>query len=168
MNSNRIFYGTILWALLMFFVIHFLHFPGSLPDFREASGGGALFDNAIAYTPQEVYQRLDAFGERGRDNYLFRNLTVDMLLPLSLFPFLYLWMRRSTQNLGSVSLRHGFLALPWIYLIFDIIENLIVVALIRQFPMEMPSLASVLPYVTLLKRLGVFSSLIIALTRLSF
>ncbi len=168
MNSNKVFYGSLLWALLMFFVIHFLHFPGSLPDFREASGGGALFDNAIAFTPEEVYQRLEAFGESGRDNYLFRNLTVDILLPLSLFPFFYLWMRRSTQGLRSAFLRRVLLALPWVYLVFDIVENLIVVALIRQFPLEMPGLASMLPYVTLLKRLGVFASLAILLIRLSF
>lgn len=168
MNSSRVFYGSLFWALLVFICVHFLHFPGSLPDFREASGGGTLFDNDIAWTPEELYQRLGSFGERGRDNYVFRNLTVDMLLPLSLFPFLYLWMRRSIRDLESIPLRQGLLALPWAYLLFDVIENLIVLALILNFPLQMPILVAVLPYATLLKRLGVFASLIILLTRLSF
>jgi hypothetical protein len=160
MNSNKVFYASLVWALLMFFVIHFLKFPGSVPDFREASGGGALLDNSVEFSSDGVYQRLESIGDEGRANYRFRNLTIDLLLPLSLFTFLFLWMRRSTERfLSRPRMRGLLLALPLVYLVFDFIENFLVIVLIEHYPARVDSLASMLAYITILKRIGVFSSL---------
>ncbi|HYX35096.1 MAG TPA: hypothetical protein VE954_18520 [Oligoflexus sp.] len=160
MNSNKIFYASLIWALLMFFAIHFLKFPGSVPDFEEASGGGALFDNAMEFSADGIYQRLESFGDKGRENYRFRNLSTDLILPLSLFPFLFLWMRRSTERfMSKPAIRRLLLSLPLMYVVFDFIENVLVVVLIDHYPQHFDGLASTLAYVTILKRLGVFSSL---------
>jgi hypothetical protein len=34
----------------------------SVPDFREARGGGALLDNSAEFSSDGVYQRLDSIG----------------------------------------------------------------------------------------------------------
>lgn len=77
------------------FSVHALDFPGSVPNFRNRSGGGILLDIKPAFSEAGVYERLDSYGEEGRRIYSFRNATVDVVLPLSLLPFLFLFMRFS-------------------------------------------------------------------------
>ena len=89
MRTHRTFFIALAWASLMAFVVHFLDFPGSVPNFREVSGGGTLLDALPAFTPDETYQRLAAYGEAGRQNYSLRDVTVDVLLPPSVLPFCF-------------------------------------------------------------------------------
>jgi len=89
MRNGKIVAMAFVWAALVVFVVHFVDFPGSVPNFRDVSGGGTLLDASPAFTADGVYQRLAAHGEEGRQNYSFRNITVDILLPLSVLPFLF-------------------------------------------------------------------------------
>lgn len=101
-----------------------------------------------------MYQRLAAYGEAGRQNYTFRNLTVDLILPLSVLPFLVLLMARAfAADVGAA--RHlWWLAIPVIYVLFDFAENALVLSLIAQYPTRLDVLAASLPYVTVIKRLA--------------
>jgi len=94
MRTRKAFVIAGFWAFLVVVAVHFLQFPGSGPDFNRASGGGVLLDASPAFTPDGIYERLDGYGETGRQNYSFRNVTVDVLLPMSVFPFLFLLIRR--------------------------------------------------------------------------
>jgi hypothetical protein len=85
MTTQKTFVIAGVWALLVVLAVHFLQFPGSVPDFTRASGGGVLLDASPAFTPDATFERLAAYGEAGRQNYSFRNVTVDVLLPLSVF-----------------------------------------------------------------------------------
>src|SRR5687768_4109014 len=67
-------------AMLVFLAVHFLNFPGSVPDFRRASGGGTLLDMTPEFSEDPLYARLTGYGEAGRANYSFRNVTTDVLL----------------------------------------------------------------------------------------
>src|SRR4051794_13389981 len=100
MRSPKIFLLTLLWAALIVVAVHFLDFRGSVPNFTHVSGGGALLDALPAFTADEVYARLTGYGEQGRQNYSFRNVTVDVLLPLSVLPFLFLLALRASTSLS--------------------------------------------------------------------
>src|SRR5829696_9766289 len=89
---------ALVWAVVVVLAVHLVRFSGSVPDFVALSGGGVLLDAAPAFTPDDTYQRLTDYGEAGRSNYAFRNITVDVVLPLSVLPFLFLLMRRALAN----------------------------------------------------------------------
>ncbi len=42
-----------------------LKLPGSVPDFREASGGGDLLDNSVEFSVHEIYTRLEQKTRKG-------------------------------------------------------------------------------------------------------
>lgn len=141
---------------------------GSVPDFTRASGGGTLLDAIPAFTTDDVYQRLDGYENAGRENYAFRNLSVDILLPLSVFPFAFLLARRAAAPFGRETLvRASILALPFAYVILDLVENAAVLGLLAAYPERVRLLAVGLPYATILKRAASLLALVVPLTLLA-
>jgi hypothetical protein len=140
-------------AMVVFVAVHFVSFPGSVPDFRRASGGGTLLDMTPEFSEDALYGRLNAYGAEGRSNYAFRNVTADVLLPLALLPFLFLLMRAALDRV-ALPRTAGllFLAAPVLYVVFDLVENGAVLVLLTNFPARMHLLSAVLPYLTVIKR----------------
>jgi hypothetical protein len=153
MTKSNAFVVAGVWAFVVVIAVHFLQFPGSVPDFSRASGGGILLDASAAFTPDGIYDRLTGYGEVGRRNYSFRNVTIDLLLPLSVLPFLVLLIRRALSRyaLGPV-LRWLLVSVPVAYVVLDLLENASVLALLANYPERMNVLAASLPYTTLFKR----------------
>lgn len=140
-------------AIVVFVAVHFVNFPGSVPDFRRASGGGTLLDMTPEFSEEALYARLAGYGAAGRSNYAFRNITADVLLPLALLPFLFLWMRSALDRMAlGRPARTLLLAIPVLYVVFDLVENGTVLALLANFPVRMHLLSAVLPYLTIVKR----------------
>ena len=164
MKNRMPFVLALLLAVLVVFAVHSLDFPGSVPDFERLSAGGVLLDVRPSFSEEATYQRLSDYGNEGRNNYVFRNLTVDVLLPLIVFPALFLLMLHALKgsSLGPVP-RVILLSLPFIYVIFDLAENAIVLALLAYFPERMHLLAGVLPYMTVIKRIASLLALAIPL-----
>lgn len=166
--SRRFFALAFLFALLAVVAVHALDFPGSVTDFTRSSGGGALLDTKPSFSEAMIYERLEAYGEAGRENYAFRNLSVDILLPLSLLPLLLLSMQ---HGLERVSLGRGprafLLFLPLLYLAFDLAENASVLVLLANFPDRVHVVATVLPYLTTLKRAALLPAIVIPLSIVS-
>lgn len=146
---------TMMWALLVVLAVHFLDFPGSVPRFKKESRGGVLLDVAPSFHVDTTYQRLAAYGREGRSSYFFRNLTVDILLPFSMFPFLFLFMRKALALEDFCkSLRLALLSFSFVYVLFDLAENAVVLVLLGEFPRRLDWLAGILPYLTLVKRVA--------------
>ena len=169
MRSPKIFLLTLVWAVLIVVVVHFLDFPGSVPNFTDVSEGGALLDAVPAFTNDEVYARLTGYGEQGRQNYSFRNVTVDVLLPLSVLPFLFLLALRASTSLSRRRLlRMLLISVPFVYVMFDLLENATVVRLIERYPGRLDLLASSLPYTTIIKRAASLLAIALPLGILGF
>jgi hypothetical protein len=152
MRTREILITAGIWAFLVVLAVHFLQFPGSVPDFNRASGGGVLLDAQPAFTPDGVYGRLAGYGEAGRRNYWW-NMTTDVLLPLSVLPFLVLLSRRALSRYSlSPVLRGLVLSVPVAYVVFDLLENASVLALLTKYPERMHVLAATLPYTSVIKR----------------
>ena len=144
---------AILLALGVALPVPLGQFPGSVPDFVRASNGGILLDAKPSFSESEIYSRLEDYGAAGRANYFFRNLTVDMLLPFSVLPLLILLARRATNRARpGRSIRLIILALGFVYVAFDLLENASVVALLSNYPERLALLSGGLPYLTLIKR----------------
>ena len=164
MKTRIPFVLALLVATLVVFAVHALDFPGSVPNFERLSGGGVLLDVKPSFSEEETYQRLSEYGERGRNNYVFRNLTVDVLLPLAVFPALFLLMLHALRGSSLGPVPKAFLySLPFVYVIFDLAENGTVLALLVYFPDRMHLLAGVLPYITMIKRTASLLALAIPL-----
>ncbi|KAA5542054.1 MULTISPECIES: hypothetical protein [Adhaeribacter] len=164
MTKNSTLAFATAWAFLVVFAIHFLDFPGSVPRFLELSNGGILLDQVPSFTVEATYQRLSDYEEEGRKSYAFRNLTVDILLPLSVLPFLFVLMLRAVTSLQlNRSLRVLLISLPFTYVIFDFAENVAVLVLLNNYPQRMHLLAGILPYVTSVKRAASLLALFVPL-----
>jgi hypothetical protein len=154
-ESRLVLYLALLVAALIIFAVHGLDFPGSVPNFQKASGGGVLLDVKPSFSEEEIYQRLAAYGEQGRNEYVFRNVTIDVLLPLGVLPALFLLMFRALR--GASLARATKLVLysfAFVYVVFDFAENGVVLALLAHYPERMHSLAAILPYLTIVKRIA--------------
>ncbi len=169
MRTPMVFVAAFVWAALVVFAVHFLDFPGSVPNFQQMSGGGTLLDASPAFTADSIYQRLGEYGNEGRRNYTFRNVTVDILLPLSVLPFLFLLMLRAVTPfaLGRF-VRATLLSLPLVYVIFDLLENSVVLVLLGDYPERLDVLAGSLPYATIIKRVASLLAIGVPLTMLGF
>jgi hypothetical protein len=153
MMTDKVFALAGMWALFVVLAVHLLQFPGSVPDFHRASGGGVLLDAKPAFTPGTTYQRLAEYGEAGRRNYAFRNVTVDLALPLSVLPFLVLLIRKAIAPfMIGAGVRAAALTIPLAYVAFDLLENASVLVLLANYPDRMNALATTLPYLTVIKR----------------
>ena len=155
MKSRALLALASLLAVIAVFAVHSLDFPGSVPDFVRASGGGVLLDVKPSFSEEAIYHRLADYGERGRSNYAFRNRTVDVLLPLAVFPALFLLMLHAVSHFSFARGLRAFLySLPFVFVIFDFAENGVVLALLAHFPDRAPLLAGTLPYLTVVKRIA--------------
>lgn len=104
---------SFLAAAIVFVAAHFLDFPGSVPDFVNVSGGGILLDMKPEFSEDALYARLENFGEPGRANYAFRLVTVDLVLPLALLPFLLMMMWKTARRISfPKTIRVILLSLP--------------------------------------------------------
>lgn len=160
--------ATVL-AVVVVLAVHAVDFPGSVPRFERLSGGGVLLDAVPSFSVNGVYSRLSGYGEQGRASYWSRNLTVDVLLPLSVLPLLLLLARRAGERFqGKRLLPQLLLVLPFAYVAFDFVENAQVLVLLSNYPLRMDAIAGVLPYVTSVKRLASLLAIFVPLSILVF
>lgn len=142
-------------AVIVFVAAHFLDFKGSVPNFQRITGGAVLLDMTPSFGEDAIYRRLGDYGARGRENYAFRNITVDVLLPLGLLPFLVMFMNRALRAIGAGrELRVILLSMPFAYVLLDLAENGSVLLLLARFPERLHAIAAVLPYLTVTKRVA--------------
>ena len=167
--NRKLFVATFLWAISVVLVVHLLQFPGSVPDFERASGGGMLLDAMPSFSVDATYSRLEQYGEGGRRNYFFRNLSVDVILPLSLLPFLFLLMRRASSRVSLLRMaRNSLLSIPFVYVGFDFAENASILVLLANYPQRLTTLSALLPFLTVIKRVASMLAIVLPVLILAF
>jgi hypothetical protein len=155
MTKPQTFLFAFVLALLVVFAVHFLDFRGSVPRFKKITGGGVLLDQSPSFNVEAIYERLSNYGEKGRNEYTFRNVTVDILLPISLLPFLFLLMFHAIRSLQlNRSIGLVLVSIPLVYVIFDFAENADVLVLLKNYPQRMDLMSGLLPYLTSVKRVA--------------
>ena len=106
-----------------------------------------VIDLQIGFNPQKTLTMVESYGDRARDYYAFVEMTLDIA-----YPIIYTLML--TIILGLVyrkSKRWQFRLSPLLILVFDLIENLNIVILLKTFPSQNMAIAQLVEFFKLLK-----------------
>jgi hypothetical protein len=142
---------SFLIVTLVFIVTHILPYFGGVKSITLVTGGLRILDSAPAFSAEEVYGRLEAFGTIGREMYQRFTYTSDVIFPLSFLMFLFFLIRFVLQIYsGRSRLAQILYALPVVWFLSDMIENLIVYLVLDTFSQPL-RIAGVLGYVTVTK-----------------
>ena len=153
---------AFLILLFLFVITHIIKFPGSVGYLKEITHGQKTLDMQASFASAETYQRLEAFGEVGRRMYMQTMLTVDLIFPLSMFIFLFLFSKYALQKVAMKRVFSKSLqALAIGYLTFDFLENVSIFILLNSFPNRLEFPGSYIGYLTVAKRMSMLGALFI-------
>jgi hypothetical protein len=134
---------------------NFVDYPLGIPRFKRLAGGLSLLDLRFWYTSQAVDDLFKALGEQGRRAYLQLLWTIDVWLPLICAMFL-----------AEVIFRGRFQWLSWFPALVaacDYAENSVITVLLCYYPTQLPFLVTFCASLTLMKFIGYFLAIVIAI-----
>lgn len=140
--------------LIVFGITHFATFPGSLAYFKQVTGGKKILDLEPEFDSASVYQRLESFGEEGRQAYLQLTTISDIVFPLSAFIFLLFLGQLARSKIKGGTYAEYYWLLPLLYFLADLMENVSAAILVLNYPEQMGVIPSVLGYISVVKRLS--------------
>lgn len=141
-----------LWMTAAVF-IYVLMIQITLARLQEMSGGSPVFDMMPAgYDSQFAQNLLTALGAEGRHYYLWRQIPLDLIYPalfgMSFF-LLATWLAGKLQAYQRIL---GLTALVAVAVaVFDYIENIFIILMLRQFPELSDTLVGAASMATLFK-----------------
>ena len=133
---------NLLILFLLFILTTSVVFPLMSSLIEDPAGELEKIDTKIYYSPAELYEIIDAYGDQGRRVYAVSHLSADVLFPLVYSFFFglliaYIFQRAFPKDSWVQRLN----LVPFVLLIFDLLENLGVVILLLAFPTQMEGLA---------------------------
>ncbi|WP_028665202.1 hypothetical protein [Runella zeae] len=150
------------WKTLLVLVILYLPFPTYF--FKNAEekinllAGQAIgpIDLTIGFTPKRTLQMVEAYGVRGREYYANVQMTLDVVYPLVYTLLLavtltLLYRKKKYAPFTYINL------LPFVVLVFDYLENGMIVLLLKNFPEQSYTVAA---FCEVFKSIKWFSALI--------
>ena len=160
------------WLVLILFAIEAIFNAVILPNqqakMEAISGGTGPIDLLLFYTPEKAYSMVESYGEAGRASYRAFELTGDILYPImytlffSLF-ITWLFQRGFTPNSKMQALN----VVPLGGWLFDLLENLGIVAMLSIFPSTPAVLAWITAIATLIKWLFAAATIVLILIGLA-
>jgi hypothetical protein len=143
---------NVLLLLAMFLVINAGLLPLAGERLEAYSGGVGPLDLRPAYTADEAYTSLAAYGDEGRRFYLLLLLTVDLIYPVvySLFFSLTIVYCLRQVLAADHTLQRAAL-LPWVSLLADFVENAGLAWLLLNYPNRLDGVAVLTSTVTTIK-----------------
>jgi hypothetical protein len=144
--------GLLAASALMMFLMNGTGLPFSNPTIEAHSGGLAILDMQLSYTPDDAYELFTALGTEGRQAYRILHLVPDMLFPIGYaltFAFMSAWFLVRLLPLG-----HGLQWLSMIPLISglaDVLENILLVSANLAYPVRMDGLVRIANLLTRVK-----------------
>lgn len=112
---------------------------------------------------QVIYQYLDSAGENGRKELVSIYKFEDLIFPMIYGPFFFLaivyYLRKSFPQKKYLLLLS---LIPVLMVCFDYIENFSLIRIIKAYPNQIPSIATILGKITLTKWiLGLISGILV-------
>ena len=137
-------------AVFAFFIVVIL--PSQAAQSEEETGGGPSPDQSFFYTPSDLYDMAESYGEEGRAAYIRARFTFDLVWPIAYLFFLATsisWLSRHAFSSSSF-LQHMNL-LPVAATLFDYLENVGAAIVMARFPSTTAVVAIATPIFTMLK-----------------
>lgn len=144
------------WLILVFFTLEFLFIaiimPGEQAKLEAASGGTGPIDLQFFYTPEKAYSMVASYGDAGRAMYRTSELTVDIIYPIVytlFFSLLITWLLQRSFATNSKLQRLNIV--PFGAWLFDMLENISIVAMLSLYPSTPTIVAGVATIFTMIK-----------------
>lgn len=154
------------WLVLLFFTgelfFNAVIFPAQHAKIESASGGTGSIDVLFFYTPDKVYSMVASYGAEGRASYRAFELTGDIIYPIVytlFFCLLITWLYQ--RGFPSGSRMQKLNVVPFGGWLFDLLENLGIVAMLSVYPSTPAALARISSIFTLMKWLFAGASIIV-------
>ncbi len=143
--------AAALFAIFMVFVL-----PAQAVESAAVSGINATPDTTLFYTTGELYDLAGTMGKAGRSHYIRSRLTFDAIWPVvyvAFFATTISWLAQ--RSFAPTSRWQMTNLLPFVAMLFDILENLSASLVIVRYPTPTPIVAELAGIFTLLKWVSV-------------
>lgn len=155
--------GASGWLVLVFLAgemfFNAVVLPNQKAKIEAGSGGVGPIDLQFFYTPEKAYSMVASYGEAGRADYRLFELTGDILYPIVYTLFFSLaitWLFQ--RGFASNSPMQKYNVVPFGGWLFDLFENLGIVAMLSVYPTTPAVLAWVTAIFTVIKWLFAIAS----------
>lgn len=148
------------WLVLLFLAGELYFNAVVLPAEAEVLGETGPIDLQFFYTPDKVYDMVEAYGPEVRAQYARFALTGDIAYPIVYTLFFSLaisWLFK--RGLPADSRLHRLNVVPFGAGIFDVLENLAIVGMLNGHPAEPGWLAWIATVLTMVKWLFAIASI---------
>jgi hypothetical protein len=155
-------YIAILFALLL--VFNLIVFPGYINEITQGEDPRIL-DVRFGFSPDEAYNTLASFSDRGRIVYFRMLALIDSIYPVVYGLFFILtasFFLNKALKKGSIWRLFNLAAIDIV--IFDFLENLFLISLLMRFPERADGLARLASFAGMIKWLSVAVTLGIIVT----
>ena len=149
-------------GLVIFLLFSALVLPRQSAAAEEVAGGAGSPDTSIFYSPADLYQMAEAYGEEGRSAYIRARFTFDVIWPLVYTLFLgtaISWLFGRAFASDS-RLQRANLA-PVLGALFDYLENVSTSLVMLRYPDQTAVVDVLAPVFTLLKWVFVGGSFVL-------
>ena len=139
-------------ALLIFLLFSALVLPQQATVAEQETGSADSPDTSFFYSPRDLYQMAEAYGEQGRQAYVRARFTFDLVWPLVYALFLVTaisWVFGRAFAPGSRWQRANLA--PLLGALFDYLENLSSSLVMLRYPDQTPVVDLLAPLFTLSK-----------------
>ena len=156
------------WLVLLFLAgeifFNAVILPGQQAKLQAGSGGTGPIDLQFFYTPEKVYGMIASYGDEVRASYRTFELTGDIIYPIVYTLFFSLaitWL--FARGFPSNSVMHKYNVVPFGAWLFDLFENLCIVAMLSVYPSTPVALAWVSTIFTMTKWLFILPTALLLL-----
>ncbi|MFN8345928.1 MAG: hypothetical protein U0X91_13035 [Spirosomataceae bacterium] len=135
------------WKVLLLVLAVYVSFPAYFLKDAETKintlAGKTLgpIDLTVAFTPERTLQMVEEYGDAARAYYATVETTIDVIYPIT-YAFLFgiiltmIYRKKRYKPFAYVNL------LPFLALIFDYLENTMIVTLLRNYPEQSMTVAT--------------------------
>jgi len=147
-------------ALLMVLIALYLVFVLVLFPAFAGDGEVAPLDLKFSYSAEEAYQQIESYGPEIRHSYAISASTLDVAYPLTYSLMFSVWLTLLLKSNSKPSCMIRML--PFVVLVFDLLENSGIVVMLLNFPERLDRVATATSMATSFK--WVFAGSVILLT----
>ena len=124
----------------------------------KVTGGAPSPDTFLGYNASELLDMARDYGQEGRDAYVLMRFTFDLVFPAIYLFFLVSAITRLLYKTPEGSKIRLLNLLPFLAVIFDLLENSMTATVMGMYPKEAVFAASAAPYASVIKWIFVGSS----------
>lgn len=153
----------VLVAVAVFALFMVMVLPNMAGRLTDLTGVSVSPDTSLIYSSKDLYAMSEAYGSVGRAYYIYSRFTFDLAWPAVYLLFLASLITRLFRFLSPNDLRRLVNLLPFIAVIFDLLENSAASLVMFRYPLASPLAAFLAPVFTFFKWVFIGLSFIVLL-----